>query len=172
MIIVAIVNYDYYNNYSFEEVGVICLFGIVCLSPTDGTTTVLPFWLLTGVVAIPCGTGITKYIISGCWSGILAKSDPETNFAPGNFRLISLYIVGLSTSGGEFFDSIFGEHEISEFSIFFSSRDGFWAIDGSSLSCSIHSGIGSALTVTISSFSSITRIFLSRGSSSSESFSG
>jgi len=59
--ILSIVNYDYNNYYSFEEVGVTCLFGIVCLliSPHDGNT-VLP------LVAIPCGTGITKYIISGC----------------------------------------------------------------------------------------------------------
>ena len=59
--ILSIVNHDYNNYYSFEEVGVTCLFGIVCLliSPHDGNT-VLP------LVAIPCGTGITKYIISGC----------------------------------------------------------------------------------------------------------
>ena len=164
MITSAIVNHDYNNYYSFEEVGVTCLFGIVCLwiSPHDGTT-VLP------LVAISCGTGITKYIISGCWSWILAKSDPETNFAPGK-RLISLYKVGFSTSGGGFFILS------SIFEILLSSRDisglSFWAIDGCSISCSIHSGIGSALTVTISSFSSITRIFLSSGSSSSESHFG
>ena len=165
---VIFVNHDYNNYYySFEEVGVTCLFGIVCLliSPHDGTT-VLP------LVAIPCGTGITKYIISGCWSWILAKSDPETNFAPGK-RLISLYKVEFGTSGGDFlnFSSSWSKFSL-EISVGILSRDisglSFWALEGSS--CSIHSGIGSALTVTISSFSSITRIFLSRGSSSSESY--